>query len=105
MTHAIELVPGIEGADGIRLDGTLYPAAEVAQALRERPRLLALISATQAAVAITDVARSVRGRLAQVDHSLARRVLGQIEDAEVQAWALLAELAEGEPAGPRVPRR
>ncbi len=106
MSHHIEIVPGVEGADGIRLDGTLYPASAVADALRERPRLAQLAQAARLAVAVADAHRSVRGQLAPfAEQAAARRLLGHLDDAEAQVWAALAELVGGGADGPRVPRR
>lgn len=106
MSHQIEIVPGVEGADGLRLDGTLYPASAVAEALRGQRRLAQLTGAVRLAVALADAARAIRGQLApHVEHPVARALLGQADDAEAQAWAALADLVDERADGPRVPRR
>lgn len=106
MAHQIELVPGVEGADGIRLDGTLYPAAAVAQALRDAPRLQAAAECARVAVALADAHAAVRGRMAPVaSHPAVGRLLGLLDTAQAQAWADLAELLGASDDGPRVPRR
>jgi hypothetical protein len=90
--HTLELIPGVEGADGIRLDGTLYSAAHLASALRLAPRHRALVEAARAALAVADLGQAARSQLAPVARQPAiARLLGHITDAETAAWGALAE--------------
>lgn len=100
MSHTIELVYGVEGTEGVRIDGTLYSAAQVAEALRVQPHYTALARACNRAVAVADACRAVRSQLAEFDRPplgdpAIRSLLGACDDAEAQAWAELATLVEG----------
>ena len=96
MSHTIEIVPGVEGTDGIRLDGTLYPASQVVSALRTAPRQRALADAARAALAVADLGQAARAQLGPMSReSVVARLLGHIADAEAAAWGLLAEQVEG----------
>jgi hypothetical protein len=107
MSHTIELVPGVAGLDGLRIDGTLHSAAEVVAALRERHAATRVTRAALLAIAIADARRTVRSAMPAfaADDPTARRLLGHLDDAEAQAWAALAEAVGGDADGPRATRR
>lgn len=96
-THTLEITVSPDGQHrGLRLDGTVYAAEQVAEALRTAPYYRPLVEAARAALAVADLAQAARAQLAPVtSDATVGRLLGQLADAETAAWGALASALDG----------